>query len=83
MEFHERRPTYPDADRRVNCRASRRWLRFDSSSADRAARRFGMKRLGTMGKALLGTFEAVGQFAGLRLLLAAAVILSAAWLTAL
>jgi hypothetical protein len=39
-----------------------------------------MKRLGTLGKALLGTLEAGGQLAGLGVLLAAAVTLSAAWL---
>ena len=42
-----------------------------------------MKVLGTLGKALLATFEAVGQFAGLRVLLAATVSLSAAWLAEL
>lgn len=38
-----------------------------------------MKMFGTLGRAMLASFEAVGQVAGLRVLLAATVGLAAAW----
>jgi|GEM_PF-4393332 len=39
-----------------------------------------MKIFGTLGSAMLASFEAVGQLVGLRMLLAATVGLAAAWM---